>query len=694
MRIRSRGAGNLFETLSCLLAAGCGLLLLALVVAAPLELGNQVLLGAAGIAFGLLLQRFRHPLAAVALVALSFAASGRYFVWRLTAALPSEPSLDLVAAALLLLAELYACAMLVLGAFQAIRPIDRKPQPLPERLADWPSVDVFVPTLDEPLSVVRATVLAAKSLDWPAGKLNVYLLDDGDRAAFRAFATQAAVGYFSRREPAHGKSGSLNHALARTRGELVAVFDCDHVPTRSFLQATVGLLVRGWNVAAVQTPQHAYSADPFERNLRAARRMPREGALFHGLIQRGSDFWNAALFTGSCAVLRRNALDAIGGFAAASIHTSLRFHRRGHAIAYLPVPLAAAPAARSLAAYVAERTRCARGLVQLLRKEKPLFGGGGLGLAQRLCYLAASLRQLCGLPRLLLFAVPIACLALGLHAFAADPAAVVAWWLPHLLLASLASSRLHAGLRHSFWSAIHDTCLAAHLVWALLRPAGGARPERIGGSNERLFFDRRTAAPWLTLGAATAAALAAGTWRFVRGGAGDPAFGLYASWSVYNLVVVACAAAVAWEARETRAKHRVSVELAGMLRLADGRTLRCTTGDLSLAGARLQLGGDRALTRGDRVHVSIFGGGEEEVPLPAEVVAHEAAGVRVRFVSLSVEEEGHLVRQLFSRADAWVGHDDAPTRQPFRTFALLLARGAVAVFRLVVPRPPQAGGAP
>ena len=43
------------------------------------------------------------------------------------------------------------------------------------------AVDVYVPTYNEDLSIVRATVLAAMAIDWPQDKLHVYILDDGRR---------------------------------------------------------------------------------------------------------------------------------------------------------------------------------------------------------------------------------------------------------------------------------------------------------------------------------------------------------------------------------------------------------------------------------------------------------------------------------------------------------------------------------
>ena len=81
----------------------------------------------------------------------------------------------------------------------------------------------------------------------------------------------------------------------------------------------------------LQTPHHFYSPDPFERNLLQLHDIPNEGELFYGIIQDGNDFWNATFFCGSCAVIRREALDEVGGIATETVtedaHTSLRMQK-------------------------------------------------------------------------------------------------------------------------------------------------------------------------------------------------------------------------------------------------------------------------------------------------------------------------------------------------------------------------------
>src|ERR1039457_2835508 len=122
---------------------------------------------------------------------------------------------------------------------QVLWPLRRSPVPLPDDPDDWPAADLLIPTYTEPLSVVRFTALAAMNIDWPADKLHVYILDDGRREEFRAFAEEAGIGYISRQDNRHAKAGNINHALEQLDSPFVALFDCDHVPTRSFLQVTI-----------------------------------------------------------------------------------------------------------------------------------------------------------------------------------------------------------------------------------------------------------------------------------------------------------------------------------------------------------------------------------------------------------------------------------------------------------------------
>jgi len=672
---------------------------MALVVVTPLRFVDQAILGAAIFLFAVLLNRFTGRVATLALIVVSVVMSTRYLYWRLTMTVAMELSADVIFGGLLLLAEIYAFVMLLLGYFQSLQPLDRKPVPLPEDPRRWPTVDVYIPTYNEPLSVVRATVLAARRIDWPADKLRVYILDDGRRDAFRAFAAEAGVGYIVRPDNKHAKAGNLNHALGRTKGEYIAIFDCDHVPTRSFLQTVMGWFLRDRKLGMIQTPHHFYSPDPFERNLSTFRKVPNEGELFYGLIQPTNDLWNAAFFCGSCAVLRRSALEAVGGVAVETVtedaHTALKMHRKGFTTAYIAIPQAAGLATESLSAHVGQRIRWARGMAQIFRVDNPLLGRG-LSLAQRLCYLGAMMHFLYGIPRLVFLTAPLAYLVFDLHILNALPLAVLAHWLPHMAHSLMTNSRIQGRYRHSFWSEIYETCLAAYITLpttiALIRPKSGSfNVTAKGGQVENVFFDKRIAMPYLALCAINLTALGFGLARLGTGSGELGVIGINLFWTLYNLLILGATAAVAWESRQVRQKHRVPVQLPAMLRLDDGRTVRCSTRDLSLGGARIALAEGRTIDAGTFLHLSIFTGGDE-LPLPVHVVRQDGQDLRVRFGRMGVDEEGKLVEAIFSRADAWLGWRRSDGRdRPLGALAQITGRAIGGTLRLL--RRPTAGGA-
>src|ERR1700761_7012141 len=138
----------------------------------------------------ILLNRVRGRIITVSMVTLSVFVSLRYLYWRLTQTLSFTSSLDMTFGYLLLLAEGYAVLMLLCSYFQTLWPLHRRPARLPADSSTWPTVDVYIPTYNEPLRVVRQSVLAATLLDWPADKLRVYVLDDGRREEFRQFCEQ------------------------------------------------------------------------------------------------------------------------------------------------------------------------------------------------------------------------------------------------------------------------------------------------------------------------------------------------------------------------------------------------------------------------------------------------------------------------------------------------------------------------
>ena len=308
-------------------------------------------------------------------------------------------------------AEVSGWVEMALFFFMAWRLTDRKdPPPAPPGL----TVDVFVPTYDEPLWLLRRTLLGVKSIRYPH---ETYVLDDGNRPEVADLARELGCRYLARPTHEHAKAGNLNYGLRHSRGEFIAVLDADHVPVPEFLDRLLGYFADE-RVAFVQTPQEFYNIDSYQHWVDPQTGLTwHEQALFFRVIQPGKDRMNAAFYCGSPAVLRRRALEEVGGFAVESVTedllTSLRLHRRGWKSIYHNETLAYGVAPASGRAYMRQRLRWGQGAMQVLRLDNPLLGPG-LTLSQRLSYLASLITWFEGWRKLVYYLCPPVFLLTGI----------------------------------------------------------------------------------------------------------------------------------------------------------------------------------------------------------------------------------------------------------------------------------------
>jgi cellulose synthase (UDP-forming) len=705
------GAGeNLLTRILRLLFLILAAVILCFLAIVPLSWPQQAVLGLLSLLMALALARGSDSyLVTLTLMMLSMFCTFRYGYWRISQVVRffQDPAnhwgaLDAFFILCLLLAEAYAFVILFLGYFQTIWPLRRAPVSLPENPDNWPEIDVLIPTFNEPLDVVRFTALGALNMDWPADKLHVYILDDGRRKEFKQFAFEAGIGYRTRPDNKYAKAGNINTALQTMSSPLVAVFDCDHVPTRSFLQMTVGWFLRDPKLAVMQTPHHFYSPDPFERNLQQFHIIPNEGELFYGVVQDGNDFWNASFFCGSCAILRRTALDEIGGIAKETVtedaHTSLRMQMAGWNSAYINIPQAAGLATERLSAHVGQRIRWARGMIQVLRTDNPLFAPG-LKFPQRLCYFNAVGHFLYAVPRLIFLTAPLIYLLLNHTNIPGYWAAILAYALPHLTLSNVTNARIQGEHRHSFWNEIYETVLSPYILlptmMALINPRlGKFNVTSKGGVVRRTFFDSRIAQPFLVMLLFNIAGLLVAIPRFFIWDTSRRGTVLMnVMWCCFNVVILGVCTAVARELMQRRTTVRINFVTPLTIKLPDGRSVAAETVDMSNGGAGIRLSKPIALAPDSLVHLT-FLEAPAAIPLHATVVSLEESVLRVRFDNLSIAEQEVLTIQLYSRADSWLGwgesrESDNVLRSLGRIFQISM-RGLKATFLSIFGREEKA----
>jgi cellulose synthase (UDP-forming) len=366
-----------------------------------------------------------------------------YLGWRASTINPDAPVFSVAIYA----AEIVSFTMALLHVFMCSRLTVREAPPPPPGL----TVDIFVPTYNESVDLVRKTLLAAAEVDYPH---QTWLLDDGNRPEMRKLSAELGCGYIAREDNVHAKAGNLNNALARTSGEFIAIFDADHAPRRDFLTKTLGYFSNA-KLAFVQTPQEFYNLNSYQHRRRPGEMAVwTEQSLFFRVIQRGKDFWNAAFFCGSCAVMRRSVLEEIGGFATGTItedlHTSIRVHAAGYESVYHAEPLAFGVAPETLAPFIAQRVRWGQGAMHVWRKEG-ILSRRGLTLAQRLNYFASVSTYFDGWIKLIFYSAPVIVLTTGTLPLITGTEQFLLHFLPYYLLSFWAFEEVGRGYGRSLF---------------------------------------------------------------------------------------------------------------------------------------------------------------------------------------------------------------------------------------------------
>lgn len=361
-------------------------------------------------------------------------ATALYLRWLLVPSRVGNPALYGV----LVVAELFNVVQ-ALGFWWTCR--GRRPRihrPLDE-LAGPVAVDVFIPVYGEPVDVVGPTLEAATRMR--GAEVRVALLDDGGSPEMEALAHRHGARYLRRSVHQGAKAGNINHALGRTDAPFVAVFDCDHVPSPAFLERTLGHFADR-RVALVQTPQYYANADQHP----VARAAWAQQSLFFGPIARGKDARGAMFCCGTNMVLRRRALEDVGGFPENSLtedfELSLRLHEKVWASVYVPEVLASGLGPEDMASYVGQQHRWARGCLGSL----PAIFKARLPLRLKVHYLLSASYFLTGWTVLVYMALPAVRILTGAQPLAdASADQFLVHFAPYFGLALLAVATAGAG---------------------------------------------------------------------------------------------------------------------------------------------------------------------------------------------------------------------------------------------------------
>lgn len=416
-----------------------------------------------------------------------------YLLWRLFFTLPLKQSLpEMIFAVMLWIAETVT-VMTTFELYYRKSNADNGHLDIPIiPNYEYPDIDVLIATHNEPCDVLYKTASACTYMDYPdKSNVHIYLCDDTCREDVSNLAKELSIGYLSIGDNKHAKSGNLNNALAKTDSPLIATFDADMIPRRSFLMDTVPYFALPYytnddgkwrlrnkdeidenlRVGLIQTPQSFYNLDLFQFNLFAEDKIPNEQDFFSIEVNQMRNSSNACAYTGSNTVILRKAMEDIGGFPYHTItedfETSCRLQMNGYLTYATDKIEAHGLSTTDVKSMMKQRVRWARGVIQSIQNTHAVFSSK-LSFSARVTYLNAFLYWWSFFNRIIFILAPIMFALFDFQVVDCNLIQLLIFWLPSYFFYSLSMKQLSNNVRSQKWSQIIDTTLAPSLIVPVL----------------------------------------------------------------------------------------------------------------------------------------------------------------------------------------------------------------------------------
>jgi cellulose synthase (UDP-forming) len=393
-------------------------------------------------------------------------------------------------------------------------------------------------------------------------------------------------------KPHHAKAGNINYAIfsGETSGDLILTLDADHIPKPHFLQRVIPHFFtfntntcqyQPNQIAFVQTPQAFYNLppdDPFGH----------QAHLFYGVIQQAKDGMNSAFYTGTNAVLRREALisvglqnfadeflenesrldefELVGGVSSASItedmNTAMRLHAAGWQSAYHHEVLAEGLAPDDLSSTLKQKLRWAQGTIQVLLNENPLTKPG-LSLVQRLQYFQTMYSYFSGFFVVIFIACPILFFYTDIAPITTYRTTFAIHFIPAFLLNRLTMVAVTWGVpMRELWRseqyAIALFPLYIKAVWSVV--TGHSIKFQVTPKQRQSGKYFNLIRPQISIVILTLLGIAWSIYRFLIGDLSDPwLYVLNTAWALYNVTLISVVIrAAGWQPAKQNSKKTIN----------------------------------------------------------------------------------------------------------------------------------------
>lgn len=341
-------------------------------------------------------------------------------------------------------------------------------------ITQYPDIDVLIATINEHESLLKNTITACKNMSYPdKSKIHIYICDDGNRANIKKLAENLGVNYLSRITNKNAKAGNYNHALNYITSPFVATFDADMAPTPNFLLTTLPFFFTGTDeIGFVQLPQSFNNPDIFQLRFKLENKIPFEQDYFYHSIQIAKNTTNSAIYCGTNALFSRKALNSCNGFAIGTISediaTGMMIESKGYKCLALNNVEAYGTAVNDLSGFVKQRSRWARGCVQILKKYN-ILKNKGLSFKQKIEYLSCISYWFFGVRRMVYLLTPLLFSIFGVIIVDCNLTTFISIWLPTYILKRFTLDIFEGNKRSSTWNKIYETILTPVLCKEVLK---------------------------------------------------------------------------------------------------------------------------------------------------------------------------------------------------------------------------------
>lgn len=486
-----------------------------------------------------------------------------YIIWRITT-IPTNNIISFI-----LGITLYSAELLGLISFLNFQYLfTKKYKLIPKSLKDFedghvPTVDVLICTYNEPLELLKKTIVASKNLNYPKDKFKIYVCDDGKRSELKNLCQLFNVNYITRDDNIGAKAGNINNAINLINGDLFAVLDADMIPKKEFLNRTVGYFSNK-NIAFVQTPQVYYNQDMYQYNLN--KRIPNEQDFFMRNIEEARASINSILHVGTNAIFNRQYVLNIGGYPTFSITEDMAvgmlLQSNGYDSIFINEELVLGLSATTFTELVKQRDRWCRGNLQVI-KHFNIFFNKGLTIPQKIAYFDGVVYWISSIQKMIYILAPIIYLLTSNLIIDTPVENLLTMFIPFFLGQLLIFKSLSPKTRSLTWSHYYEIAMAPHISLSILKELLSLKINFNVTSKDitlnKRYFQFRIVFPHIIIAIITIISWIVGALFLTDNIEIFYAYIINILWSLYNLIGIITSIKVAYQKPIYRKSERINV---------------------------------------------------------------------------------------------------------------------------------------